>query len=105
MPRSIGMIHLFAGARSDVAIRCSCDDPPCAATFKSKDTGIWDNRLETYEGDVFELMIDGNPVSSPALLPVVVNRPCYLADVAIRCSCDDPPCAATFKSKDTGIWD
>lgn len=81
MPREVRMIHLFPGSRSDVAVRCFCDDPPCSASLKSSDTGIWDNRITTYEGDVLELIIDGTPVSSENLSTVVVNRPCYLADL------------------------
>merc|ERR1712176_1353693 len=34
-----------------------------------------------YQGDVLDLMIDGDPVSSEALPTVVVNRPCYLANL------------------------
>merc|ERR1712048_1090297 len=75
MPRRVDMIHLFAGARSDIAIRCTCDSPPCSATLKSIDTKIWDKRLKTYEGDMLELTIDGSPVSSEDLPSFKVNRP------------------------------
>jgi len=35
-PRNISTVYLPSGGRADVAIRCTCDKPPCVAALRSR---------------------------------------------------------------------
>eukprot|EP00931_Biecheleriopsis_adriatica_P021476 TRINITY_DN1403_c0_g1_i1.p1 TRINITY_DN1403_c0_g1~~TRINITY_DN1403_c0_g1_i1.p1 ORF type:complete len:747 (+),score=100.66 TRINITY_DN1403_c0_g1_i1:41-2281(+) len=105
IPRDIVTVRLFPGARSDVAISCSCTTYPCEATVNSA-AGGGGRRLQGGGGgggrgrmgqggqgpgaagaaeadvDLLILSISEGPTSAPAALPTTsVVRPCYLADL------------------------
>jgi len=98
-PRAVETMHMFPGARSDVALACSCDTYPCTVTLGSGAN----RRLRRLQGkpppgdggpppdgaggdmatvDLMELHITESGNSATEDLPTTtVQRPCYVVDL------------------------
>jgi len=100
IPRSITAIHLFPGARVDVAWSCSCASYPCSVVVKSVPNpqpagggngngngnggfaGGDIGNVNLTESDIMTITIADSQTSASPELPVFnPARPCYLTDV------------------------
>jgi len=93
IPRPIVNVHLHPGARSDVAISCSCATYPCEATLRGvsgegDDGGQDDDAGPAAAGaaaarvSVMTFSISEGSAAAASALPIIsVQRPCYLVDL------------------------
>eukprot|EP00931_Biecheleriopsis_adriatica_P018005 TRINITY_DN12725_c0_g1_i3.p1 TRINITY_DN12725_c0_g1~~TRINITY_DN12725_c0_g1_i3.p1 ORF type:complete len:610 (-),score=105.37 TRINITY_DN12725_c0_g1_i3:194-2023(-) len=85
LPRVVTSLYLFAGARNDVLLRCSCSSAPCAASihYTTRDYSPLENDNNS-AGVALDLsIVSGVPVSAGELPSCVqLARPCYLVDLS-----------------------
>jgi FtsP/CotA-like multicopper oxidase with cupredoxin domain len=109
IPRAVTTIYLFPGARSDIALACTCQTYPCTSRLESNAGG--GRRLQPMgrggagPGDaggnvvtvaVMEIIVtDSGAASTPSLPTTSLQRPCYLADLQ----------SATVPNANTGTLD
>ena len=95
IPRTIGDVILFPGARADVAVSCTCTTYPCTATMGSgaarrsrhsrhllQPGGPGAAGTDTVTATFLTLAISETSGGIVATLPTtVLKRPCYLVDL------------------------
>jgi len=95
IPRAVTTIYLFPGARSDIALACTCTTYPCTSRLESNAGG--GRRLQQMGGggggpgtgggdvvtvSVMEIIVtDSGAASTPSLPTTTLQRPCYLANL------------------------
>jgi len=92
IPRTITAAVLFPGARSDVALTCTCATYPCTATLSSGGRrlqggrgpardGNGDPNMGTAAATLLTLSVSQGSATAPELPSFSPTRPCYLADL------------------------
>lgn len=72
VPRVIDEVILYPGARSDIAVQCTCASYPCTATSAPEGSA---NNILSFN------VVQGSGTNAAELPPFVPTRPCYLADL------------------------
>lgn len=96
-PRKISTIYLPSGGRADVAVRCSCTEPPCAAELLTEPNiggpnGPYSRNIDidpdgtehagtTLSQSLASFTVSAGSDQDPDLKPFVLRRPCYLVNL------------------------